>query len=456
MDKEIKKFEQRPEPEKGAMQRFNEKIGKMARLFFAIGAAATLESQQPAEAADKPKTPTQETMDVKKELRGTGLKEVHMPSAELTFSFFDEQGDLHFNPWDALVPVELKLSWTKGMEGKIFAEIDHRYGELFKDFRPKNKADYPEVAKQMEQEFRNRFADVLINLNIFKPDRDRGLTGGEEIQVTEIKVRATASPEGPQQKGPKTLKKGAIDKENISLAKGRAEEAQRLTIDELSKDGRISVESLDSALQDVSFEEVQFTDQDWKDLAGLARNYPGQQPIDKIFKMIVAYNDGKIVSAETKAELDRIIGEKREGQVEVTYKGSQKTILTLPMPILLLLLAYPRLWWKRKKKPPIERWFEIPERERAQPPKDEGGDLISEEPEKIKPPRQDKSVPGRDRIRRDELVGKSKARAYAKGMNRKIVGQQRTVGMASPVGTPRSRYQTRDKGGRPGARGSKT
>ncbi len=275
-----------------------------------------------------------------------------IPNFEVTFFERGEDGNMKFNPWSLLAPVQVEVSKNVNEGANASFQIPYQYSRLFNTGKPLRPEDHEKLAKYIEQELRRQMVDTLHGLDVSK--RVYHVVHQENIsntKINSIKVTGTASPEGPEIQGGYSLEIGNVDEENIELALIRAEEGLGLTAEQLLKMG-ISKETLIKSLKEMRGEEIQFSRQEMDMLSLLAAGMPGDDNLEKIFNLIVKYNDSGIKDEQALQQLDKIIGSKRTIQVNVEYEGDHKEVFMLPIPWLIIFLPKLRKFWPPWRKNP--------------------------------------------------------------------------------------------------------
>lgn len=253
----------------------------------------------------------------------------------------DKDGKLYFNPLKLIAPVQLeKVSDQKTINNFKFS-IPYEYARLFNSAKPLNSEDHEKVKKYISNELNKVFEDKIRGLNFSIETEQEINKDKKHPEIEKISVSGFASPEGLNQKGPETIEKGNIDKENIELARLRAEKALEITLEDLEKIG-IPKDSVDKVLKEIKVEETQFSTEEFAKLTVLSKDWQGATPLEKIFNMIVDYNDGKINNPEIVKNLHEILASKRKIEIEGAFKANEKNIYSVPLPLLLCLLPFIR------------------------------------------------------------------------------------------------------------------
>lgn len=198
-----------------------------------------------------------------------------------------------------------------------------------------------------------RLAD---SLTVWPVDTDtqkevtRSQHGPEEtknVKVTAIKVSGFASPEGPRKKGPSSIRPGNIDRENIDLAAVRGGHAYDATRAEAQGLG-LDVTALPGSGAEVGAEETQFSDAELEQLQALSEGLPGKDVEERIFNLIVNYNENSIDNPVVLQQLDALVGSKRKVTVTIDFQGGRKETTAIPLPLLMLPLFWLAL--RRRKR----------------------------------------------------------------------------------------------------------
>ncbi len=64
----------------------------------------------------------------------------------------------------------------------------------------------------------------------------------------------------------------------------------------------------------------------------------GIDEMEKIYNLIIDYNEGRIKNPQTKNQLDKIIAGKRQVEIEIDYEGQQARKILIPIPLIPLAL----------------------------------------------------------------------------------------------------------------------
>jgi hypothetical protein len=250
---------------------------------------------------------------------------------------------LTYNILRIICPIQVEKVVEKDM-GSFKFEVPYEYARFFNIGKPLRPEDYEKVKKYVSGEIQRNLENKLRGLNLSRKTQEEIDKSREEIKKAEIEkitVLGSASPEGPAEKGSSTIEPGKVDIENIKLARLRAENALGITRKSLEKLG-IPKEKIDKILTEIKAEELQFTPEEMKELILLSKDWGGANPIEKIFNMIVDYNDEKIQDPKLVEKLHKIVASKRKVEIEIELKGREKIIYTIPVPLLLGLLPFLR------------------------------------------------------------------------------------------------------------------
>ncbi|MBI2483912.1 hypothetical protein HYV71_01890, partial [Candidatus Uhrbacteria bacterium] len=273
----------------------------------------------------------------------------------ITPTFFEKQpgGEVNFNAWSILAPVQLEVPWTQRIPQRSSTEMPYEYARLFapdpKSGEPQRRSDQEKIVSYIGQQLKQDFAGTLHGLDMSKTVyrqqhhlEEAQAKPGDSIEIIRFVGFGFASPEGPAQKGTGTLEHGEIDQENIDLARVRGIQALGATKKALERQG-VDTSTLGKAAQEARAAERQFSFAEVRTLAKLAQEFSGTDTREKVFEMTKAYNDG-VISPEVGKQLDAIFATKRAARVVVDYEGDKKDTYLIPLPLVLLLLpALPRL-----------------------------------------------------------------------------------------------------------------
>ncbi|MFC1788259.1 hypothetical protein ACFLZY_03515 [Patescibacteria group bacterium] len=264
---------------------------------------------------------------------------INWPDFRFTFTELTDEGEIELNPWSILAPVQLELSQDVDLLSKANIHVPYTYARAFEkdpaSGQPLNPEDHEKARAHIENELKKQFADILHGLDVSKRvyHKDHPVSNLNQAQVETIRVVGTTSPEAEDQS---SVKPGNIDAENIRLAQARAEAAFGITKEQLEEIG-ISLDDLQQSAEQVTSEEIQFSEDELRELAQIAGSQKGVDDLENIFKIIIAYNQDKIKDQAVLDRLDQIIGSKRAAEIEIEVKGQRKETVLIPLPLLLLL-----------------------------------------------------------------------------------------------------------------------
>src|SRR3989344_2927845 len=293
-----------------------------------------------------------------------------------------EDGKVHFNPWPFvfLSPIQAEKFSETTEQKKTAFELPYEYSRLFDTGKPLNPADQDKITQWIEQKLKQEFGEKVAMFGLW--DADKVSLGSRDVyrtehpesgksehaRITSISIMGYASPEGPQAKGPDSLKPGSVDAENLNLALKRAKAAMGLTEEGLKKLG-ISQEQWDEASKVIGGREIQASDAEMAELADLAKGEAGADPLEQIFHLTIKYNDYVQAKFNAVAEgkdpatiqdsyldpmmgkLDEIIGSKRKVKITITYEENKKETTLIPIPLLPFVFL---LRLRKGKKPQPE------------------------------------------------------------------------------------------------------
>lgn len=165
-----------------------------------------------------------------------------------------------------------------------------------------------------------------------------------DFKIQDIKINGFASPEGPQNLGEQTIMPGNIDPENLELGKIRAQSAKKSLesgLKEMGIKGKKGKEVAEALYENkISQDEMQFSQDEMRELAKIAgeQGALGIDDAEKIYNLVIDYNEGRINDAKTKDRLDEIIAGKRKVEIEMSYEGQQARKVLIPIPLIPLAL----------------------------------------------------------------------------------------------------------------------
>jgi hypothetical protein len=260
-------------------------------------------------------------------------------SIDVDATFFERlpDGSIQFNVWSLLAPAQLDVSWKKlGLE-RAMITVPYEYARAFDTAEPVRPEDHAKAEAYLKQQLEQQLFEVLYGFDVSKNvyRMDHAPETPANMLIHEMKFGGSASPEA-EKYGPASIQPGSIENENVRLAELRAQFGKDVTIEQLRSAG-ISPEILDAALQSVRGEEAQFSDAEMQDLAALASGEQGADELEQIMNLIMKYNHGELTDPVIKAQLDTIVGSKRNVSVTVDFEGGQKKTLLIPLPLTLLI-----------------------------------------------------------------------------------------------------------------------
>jgi hypothetical protein len=307
--------------------------------------------------SDKNKLEDTRTMETK-EAVGQADKTYDM-GADFRFTTEDESGNRESNILGGIIaPIALELDINKNTEGNIEANIPLTYAPDFKETEL-NKEDSVKMKIYFEQQIRKVVENTLIRIAETKGVYRANHEGEDDLlkneysnlKITSIKVTGYASPEASTSE---SVIPGNKEEKNLELAKKRAQIVEDV-VKKILEENKVDLSVLDS----VNFEEVQFSDNEWNSLTGLADSLgiKGLAQEDQILELVSKYNDGDYNNnPEVKKIMDEVVGNKRGATIEIEYETNKITQIVVPIPLLLLLLLSKRIrrgiFRRRKPKNP--------------------------------------------------------------------------------------------------------
>lgn len=268
--------------------------------------------------------------------------------ANWTFMHRGADGQMKFRPdlWSVIFPVQVELGAERQGNTNAGMTIPYEYARLFDSAKPLRAADQEKVARYIDQQLLQEFSTKLHGLAMNKDvyTEQHGETGLDGNNIRDIHITGTASPEGPAERGPMTIPAGSIDPENFDLATARGVSGQTTLVQEMEKLGYFQQDIEKASKIIPEGVELQFSADEMHELAGYAAGYQGADDLERIYQMIVDYNNGG--AGEIRQQLDHIIAAKRTVEVTVQFDKDRKDILLIPLP-LLAFLALPLLRRRR-------------------------------------------------------------------------------------------------------------
>ena len=287
-----------------------------------------------------------------------------------------EDGKTYFNPWVVLLsPGQAERFWETIEHKRTVFELPYEYSRLFDTGKPLSQEDQNKITEWIVQKLKQEFGEKVSMFGLW--DADKGSLGARDVyrtehpesggsehaKITGISIMGYASFDGPQAKGPDSLKPGrvGVDPENLDLGMTRAKAALGLTEEGLKKLG-VSQEQWDEAAKVLGGRELSPSDAEMADLADLAKGEAGADPLEQIFHLTVKYNDYLEAKKDNlgtsdpyldpmMGKLDEIIGSKRKVKITITYEENKKETTLIPIPLLPLIFL---LRLRKGKKPQPE------------------------------------------------------------------------------------------------------
>ncbi len=318
---------------RGFLQSFKNYIDKNSKAIGLFVAFSFLGSCQPQKIEDskKEEDKNKEISDITKDEKSNWEYE----GTHHTL-FKKEEEKIKINPWVIINPLQMEFSEEIITESECEIDIPYSYARLFNSSEALDPEDYEKVAGYLEQKIRQEFAEKLVGLDVSKKvhESQQGENKDElnNLRVTDIRVLGTTSPEGPQEEGAQTMAPGKVDEENIELGQERARKTFNTAKKKLEEMGvDMSNIKMEGNIESV---ELQFSDQELRELSSLASDQEGMDDMEKVFNLIVAYNDGEVKDEEKIKKLDEILAGKRTAKLEIDYEGKQKKVILIPIPLL--------------------------------------------------------------------------------------------------------------------------
>jgi hypothetical protein len=282
-------------------------------------------------------------------------KNLKWPDFDLTFFKLNKDGKLGFNWTSLIAPLNINIAWEKEGEDTETADIAYHWSRDFNSAQASNEDDKQKLLDIMNEEFSQQFLDGLMGLDtskdVFRYAHPEWQDEQSVRQITSLRIVGTTSPEGPEAKGPVTVKPGAEDAENQALGTRRAKDVAQIFPEFLKQHG-IDEKILAETFKDIGSQEIQFTNQEMEELTQVANELgmPGSDNLERIFNLIKEYNEEKIEDNKILQKLDQIIASKRGAIIKMETQSKVKHYLIIPIPLLLLLLFKRPPWIARKKK----------------------------------------------------------------------------------------------------------
>ena len=272
------------------------------------------------------------------------------------FLIKDDNGELKFNPWSLLSPVQVEAGYD--VENKNIAKfnIPFEYSRLFDSADELSDSDKVAIKEYIDNQLKHELEQTLIFLDVSDNTKDvykteHGIDSTDlrsnNIVIDSIKITGTASPEGLDSKGASSLDSGYVDQENLDLASKRAEKIEPWLLESLKE---LGVD--EDVITKIDAKEIQFTNEEYSALSNIVQKVGLDLANDReaVFRLVQMYNDNKFVdNPEIQKQLNEIIGNKRSVEVTIYTHGKESKKVVIPLPVLLLLLAAVPLLLKKRR-----------------------------------------------------------------------------------------------------------
>jgi len=269
-----------------------------------------------------------------------------------TFLKRGNDGELKFNWWSLLAPIQWEVGMRNLVEKDASFEVPQHYARLFsqdaKAGHPLRQEDYNKIERYVEQQLKRQFAETLHGLdtskNIHQLHHQEEKPEVHDLKIKNIRIKGFASPEGPQSLGEQTIVPGNKEAENMELGKTRAQSAKKTLesgLKEMGIKGKKGEEVARALYENkISQDELQFNRDEMRELAKIAEDQGslGVDDTEKIYNLIIDYNEGRIKDAKANGQLDKIIAGKRKVEIEIDYEGQQARKILIPIPLIPLAL----------------------------------------------------------------------------------------------------------------------
>jgi len=283
---------------------------------------------------------------------------------EIQATFFegvDQKGNPKFNIWSLVALIQAEIPFTNKENGKITIQLPFEYARLFAQDEKADKLHSPEDLKKIEgfinQEFQKQFTEILYGWDwskrVYQSHHEESPTN---MEIINIEITGTTSPEGPGGKGAETIKYGAVDQENIELALKRGRIGIEIAKEWLGKSG-VNLKQLEEAASKIQAKEIQFSNRELFELEMLSRKMRGNDEMERIYNLIKDYNAKKIQDNNIIIQLDQMVGMKRLVEITINYEKKEKRRILIPIPLLPIIIGItlPGLIRKRNRKTETER-----------------------------------------------------------------------------------------------------
>ncbi|MBI4272465.1 hypothetical protein HY621_01280 [Candidatus Uhrbacteria bacterium] len=285
----------------------------------------------------------------------------------------DKKGNTYFDLLGAIslgVEIPTNLRFQKVSIGELTSKYARKFSQDKEAGKPVREQDRAWLADEVQHELQEVFVDLLRSWDVtggrltegvarYAHRSDKASKIGERVKAIYMAGVAGASPEGPQEKGPKTISWGSVDPENIDLALVRAGNLDTAYRAAFMREGISHPKKVE-----LRGKEYQFSLKELQILEALSKEYPGDTVEEKIFNLHVAYNKtiksgvNQLKDPSMRPILDAIIGGKRNAREILEWEGNRKETYMGSIPVLLLFLPklgkilIDRLKRKKEHKPP--------------------------------------------------------------------------------------------------------
>ncbi len=290
------------------------------------------------------------------EEKDDSFKMPEFTSFNVTDRFFaeDKKGDTYINPWSIITPLQVEIGTETEHYNKSLIRIPYKYSRNFNTAEAESEDSKKEAVKYIEESIKKELVEKLVFWDPTNSAEDvyrlhhKGETPNlSKVKINNIRIIGLSSPEGPEEKGKRSLAIGNVDKENISLSEKRAGNMDPEVREALKMLG-IEID----VISEIKAEEVQFSEAELATLDSLAKSSGIDDAVDELesaFILIKEYNNGKIKDKSMISKLDEIVGSKRMVEIEITYDENKKEKHVVPIPLTLLLLIPGMRWMRREK-----------------------------------------------------------------------------------------------------------
>lgn len=233
-----------------------------------------------------------------------------------------------------LEPAYVDLGRNRTKPETVSFVVPYEYARLFDTGNPLAPDDYEAARSWMAAEVKRDLADNLMGLpwDTSHYSERTGFVPGNELVVDQINILGMTSPEAH---GAASVDPAQVDDANLELGRHRGEDALTRLFEVLNAEGV----NVSEAVSTVAGDELQFSTDEFARLTLLAdaQGHKGSDE-EKVYGLISRYNANRITDHALKAELDTVVGSKRQVQIEITFKDRGRDHLLLPVPLALLPL----------------------------------------------------------------------------------------------------------------------